>query len=366
MTTQINKSVAGNSAHVGWVMWWTLEQKSMFLLDIQQSAANEDIPGRVQSRIRGKTAKNAWRMATSLPAKGEHSGSVPEDGDNTRSRYYTRTANENCRLIVRETLNAKLEVVDLDTVASIYFVNGDFTHSLQNSGISNSEINAQVSKIIRQMQAKFNDAIGVVDDAKIRELVIDWLHSVHRVCVRGTGGVYFIPRPTDSNQAAQVEQEIVNMTKWISAQPIGGLFSVIEVSKTGATNLDALAESAIEEIKSELESMHNDLGKWAGNAKMNAGSRMYSASTILEKISGIGDKYENLRNSLGDKMIVLESMIEVVRNRAMGMQTESATSIEESRKQKDADTYGDIEIEIPGATSKKQTSRKGKKAGITK
>jgi hypothetical protein len=376
MTMQINKSAAGNSAHKGWVMWWTLEQKSLLLPNVQQSAASTNIPGSVQSRIRGRSVKNAWRTATSLPAKGIRSDNIPNiDGQGTSSKYYVRTANENCRLVVRETLNSKLEVVDIDTVASLYFVGGDLQYSLQNSAIHTKEINAEVIALLKGMRQKFDDAIGKVDDAKIRELVIDWLHSVHRVCVRGTGGVYFIPRPTDSQKCQQVEQEIVAMTKWISAQPIGGLFSVIEVNEGGATNLDALADSALDEIKAELESMGDDMRKWSNNPKMNAGSRLYSASTILEKVSKLREKYESLRSSLGDKLQVAESMIDMVRNSAMGLQTSSSTEIQESRQKKEEETYGsledwqDVEIEVgeskPEGTGKKSGKTAGKKSGRT-
>lgn len=345
----------------------------MSLTDVQQSAYDQDIPALVQGRIKGKSIKNAWRLSTSLPSKGVHSKNIEGvDGDDTKSNYYCRTANDNCRLIVRETLNSELEVVDIDTVASLYYISGVLEYSLQNSAIYNSSINAEVTSIITDMRQKFDDSVGKVDDAKIRELVIDWLYSVHRVCVRGTGGVYFIPRPADEQMSQKVEQEIISMTRWISSAPISGMFSVIEVSASGATNIDALAESALDEIKVELESMGADMQKWVGNPKMNAGSRKYSAETVIGRIHQLQEKYHTLKSSLGDKLDVAESMIDIVRNRAMGLREESEFSILESRKKKDAETYGSledwkVEIDVGGskpADDRKQSDTK-KKSGIT-
>lgn len=284
----------------------------------------------VIDRITPRNAKSAWTRASYFRAPGRPSRLIGGfDPDKSRSRYVTRDIGEDARALVREVIDVDGERASSETVANLYFTPGTSSmyFNITEFGASNAVQEAEVRGVLAGISREMQEQIGGIGELRIRQILRSWLENNHRVCARGAGGVYFIPRPSDTGHAAAVEQEMLALRNWVTSKPIGSLFSIVEVSKGGATTMDSFINSAVDEIKAEIEDIATRLQGWASNGNMNDGSKMFSADAMFARAGALSEKVDVLTQSLGDEIGVMAAMVEIVRNQALEMRDHSSASL---------------------------------------
>ena len=323
---------AGRSNVRGWLTWWTIHEAERKESELVQAGTTANVPDWMLERLKGRTIKAAWMEATQLGAKGKPSASIATDPDGSIARYLVRDVNDATRALVREVIDRRGERASSETVAQIFLL----ADKLRANILDNGPAKPEIEKLIARMSDDMAAYEGQVDDGRIRAVILTWLERCHRICVRGTGGVYFVPRPADDKLAGMVEEELLSIRGWVNTDPVNSLFSIVEVQAGGATTLEVFTKSAIEEIRSELGDVVNNLERWSQNSAMNAGSMAYSADQMLLRVDSIGEKADYLISALGEEVAVVSSLLQQVRNRAKGMRDEAQSEVDTGKAQRAA------------------------------
>lgn len=324
----------GTGKKLGWLVWWTLEGKDLATADVVASAQAANIPSWMVGRISGRGEKAAWMVATQTGVKGIERPRTVSDSQDATVRYLTRDVNPTCRAIVREVLDPAQKIVGSYTVARVFFTEDPANRFQYMMIASNAAIVQEVEAILVDMAQDYQTRIGVTDYGRLRALIIDWLVKANRITVRGSGGVYLVPRPKAQQDADQVQGELVALANWVASAPIASLFSIVEVSDSGATTVEVFQKAAIDELKAELNDIDGKLTTWAKNPKMNAGSMAYSAGTMLDRVDELTKKTEALIEALGEEIGVVQIAMHKVTKRAKAIQFAAQFEVDQYQAQK--------------------------------
>lgn len=315
----------------GFLTWWTVEQGNRDIDDLREQADAAKVPAWIIDSLSGAKPETAWLRATQLGSKGVASAS----NGNSMARYLVRDAGDRIRILVREVIDENNVSVSIDQMGVLTMKGDgiDFEPDRQNSVYTKYE--KEVSQVVSGMRDDLYDRIGKIDDNRIRSLILRWLSRRFRVCVRGTGGVYFIPVPRDPSDAQDLMNEIQSLRLWMSSSHLG-TFSIVALQPGGATTIEDFQESAIEDLKSEIEEVNSNIARYASQANMNAGSQMFSANTQVERLDQIREKMETLTDALGSKVGTVQGMLEIARQRAQEMVNNSSSQVSAARNAKNA------------------------------
>lgn len=322
-------STANADQPFGFLTWWTVEQGNRDIDDLREQADAAKVPPWIIDSLSGAKPETAWLRATQLGSKGVVSAS----NGNQMARFLVRDAGDRIRIMVREIIDENNISVSIDQMG-VLTMKGDgieFEPAAYNSVYT--EHAKEVSAVLTAMRDDLYDRIGKIDDNRIRSLILRWLSRRFRVCVRGTGGVYFIPVPRDPNDAEDLMQEIQSLRLWMSSSHLG-TFSIVALQPGGATTIEDFQESAIEDLKSEIEEVNSNIARYASQANMNAGSQMFSANTQVERLDQIREKMETLTDALGSKVGTVEGMLSIARLRAQEMVNTSSGLVTSARNTK--------------------------------
>lgn len=358
MAVSIN-SKPGPKKKLGWLIWWTVHQANHPESDLKTAGAQASIPTWMVDRIKGRSPKSAWMAATQLGARGHPSTNLPGEGSKTRARYLSRDINMETptRAIVREVTNEWDERVGSETVGLVRLWMDNLTDEVV---AAPPDLEPELRRVLDQMALDMSLLQGKVGDSKVRSLLLDWLQKRHRICVRGSGGVYLVPRPKSKAKAAEIEAELLAVREWVSNPPIGSLFSIVELTASGATTVDVFVQSAVEEIRAELEGVEGRLETWAANDGMNAGSKMFSAGEMAKRCEAIAEKIAALKEALGEEVGVTEAMLDLVRAKAEGMHASSTIVVETAARERkrEAEARGEAEGNGKKAGTARQRAKK--------
>ena len=327
MTVTMNKPQGDAGKKIGWLIWWTIHQGAYDEGRLKLAASDARVPAWMADRIRGRTEKSAWTVATQLGAAGSPSANLPGEDGGVRCRYLVRDIDFETptRAIVREVINRSEERVSSETVALVRLWIGELIHEIIPD--LPTDLLPELSQLIEGMRDRMALLKGKVGDAKARSLLLDYLARRYRICVRGSGGVYLIPRPSRPSLAVQIEGELIALRDWVSGEPLGSLFSIVELTDAGATTVDIFVQSAVEELRSDIQDIDDRLGGWAANAKMNAGSRGFSAREMMKRCAAVAEKMAALEDALGEEVGTTREMLDLVQRKAQRMQRGSAIVI---------------------------------------
>lgn len=322
-----SNSGMGTGRKLGWLTWWTIHQAELEVATVAEAGRAAAIPQWMIDRINGRTDRSAWLHATQLGARGVKSAAVQGDPMDSAARFLVRDIKANeARAIVREVTDAAGEKVSADTVAMVYLGSSGLTFQVA-AGVG-ADLDQQVRDLIQGMDQQMGQITGKMDYGRVRALIIDWLEKRHRVTVRGSGGVYLVPRPKTDAEADEIERELVAIRDWSSNAPLNSLFSIVEVSDSGATTVDSFRQAAIDELRGEIEEVNSNLLKWAGNDRMNDGSKMFSADTMMVRLETLRSRMTALVESLGEEVGVVELMLGSVEAKARDMRDGSTSAIQ--------------------------------------
>ena len=321
MAVGVGSGAAGNE-QIGLLTWWTLAQGEYDLTDVRNSAVRAGVPATIQNRLNGRTRTSAWVAATQLGSSGHPVPSDPGHEDEewrlvTRDYPDSDPASKS-RLLVLEQIRREADTVremaGAQAVARLQLEGGRYTtHSID--WWVEGALREEVERLIEQMHTRMLRIEGCIDDGRIRATVLAWLEQQHRICVRGTGGVYFIPTPTGRVQG--LEQDVLAIRQWLAT--ISSSFSVVALNRAGAHSIEDFVADAVEEIKTELLDIQERLNKWQENDKMNAGSRAFSAGSQVERMGALKVKIDVLKETLGEEIGVVDAMFGLLSKRTKQM-----------------------------------------------
>lgn len=315
----------------GYLTWWTIAERNHNEYDLRFAAASAGVPDWMVKRINGRNDKSAWIAATQLGSRGRPSIKLTLDPEHSQARYLTCEIGPSARALVREVTDLSGERVTADTVANIYFNGPVLSYQMTHVVRAEPTLESEVRGILEGMRSEMTDLVSKVDDSRIRSLIKAWLDKNYQVCVRGTGGVYFIPAPSDQRERERLEGELIAIRDWVNSPQMGSSFATAEIWDGKATTLDTYVKSAIEEVTAELNDIDGRLSNWSNNPKMNDGSKAFSSEKMVERLGTIEDKIRVLEESLGEQISVMHVMLKSVSSRAQSMQSTSS-GIVASRK----------------------------------
>lgn len=352
-------STANADQPFGFLTWWTVEQGNRDIDDLREQADAAKVPAWIVDSLSGAKPETAWLRATQLGSKGVASAS----GGNSMARYLVRDAGDRIRILVREIIDENNVSVSIEQMGVLTMRGDGIEFEPDTHSASFAAHQREVEQVVSSMRNDLYERIGKIDDNRIRSLILRWLSRRFRVCVRGTGGVYFIPVPRDPADAHDLMNEIQSLRLWMSSSHLG-TFSIVALQPGGATTIEDFQESAIEDLKGEIEEVNANIIRYANQANMNAGSQMFSASTQVERLDAIKEKMETLMGALGSKVGTVQGMLEIVRQKARDMEMTASSKVVAARdtknKERDARIAARKEqsAKLKAGTAKERSAKK--------
>lgn len=359
--TQQRESLYVGRDTIGWLTWWTIRKGSYNVAPLRRAAQDAGLDDYVVSRIRGRDEIAAFLAAVRtgsagvpIPSPaGEAWRLITREADTQGSTAEGRTIRA---LVLQKTNPNSGEIEDVVSAHTLAILTADTRRGRISVNWANpNDINEYVERKVQEMQVKMEQNIGTIDDGRIRTIVIGWLRERHRISVRGTGGVYFVPAPIDMDEKKERQDEMVSMRDWMAT--IGSPFSIVAFNERGALSLNDFVQDAVGEIEDELKDISEKLAGWAQNTRMNAGSLMFSTNTQVSRMKNIRDKIKALKESLGEAVGTVDEMYHMLHRQATGMQEKASAEVDEAQKAKTAKK---------AEKAKSKEKGKDKKAGTAK
>jgi hypothetical protein len=299
----IARSLVGvDNLSCGYILWWSIHNGVYDLTTLQASAAAKDVPSVIFSGLIAETGISAWNKATAIDKRGI--ASLDPDRDCT-ARYVIKEVTEGTRLLVRERVSKTQRVLSIAQVAVLSF-DGGFKYDPDVFYMDHKD---EVDSIVTSMATDYGNRIGQIDDARIRHVLLNWTNERHAIAARKSGGIYYLPHRD------KLADEIMNIATFFTINNIGTLAS-IEIFQAPGTTLDALVESASEELTSEVDNLTAKLDRLIENYKddlsaltkggltpsqlaMKTGSYGYTVTAYQTAIVELQEKLQAVEGSLG-------------------------------------------------------------------
>lgn len=327
----LEKQNGSNHLPFAFLIWWTIHQNRYDVAELNEKAEDVNLPACIQKRLTGDKEKSAWLKSTQIGAYGLESNSTHSG---LKVLYQTKDIKRGeWRAILAEFIDQHDKKVKVEQVALLGWENNYITADVSEvDGIDFDE----VVELITDMQENMDDRVGKIDDAKIRNAILNWLELKHRVCVRGTGGVYLLP--VHPRNMEQVKEEALAVRNWIT-ETNAGTFSIVELTSGGATTIEDFRRTAIEEIENELNTIHETINTY--NPDISEGKLAYSVGTQVKKLQRLGEKIKAVNSSLGDVIDRVDAQYQVILSEAkqlhqdavISSQTQSLKTKQEKRKE---------------------------------
>lgn len=360
MTKQF-KRLAETEDIMGWLNWWTITSGEFDLQRVADSAQVNGVPQYIQDKLSGRDIESAWKTATQLGVAGKPVGSA---GKMLR-RLITRNAvpgEGNIRAIVMEETDPTWETEKWVTAktACILELKGSRFSVDWADWVDQDPYASDIREVISEMKDKMYRIEGKVNDGRIRAALLAWLDIQHRVTVRGSGGVYFIPHAKSSEHLQMVEESMISIMAWLK-DACSSLFSVVALHEDGVYSKENFIEDATSEIKDEVKEISGKIKIWKENDNMNAGSKHYSAGTQVLRIEELQEKVRALKESLGMEIGIVDEMVSIVKKQLESMMVEASRVMDVEKTER-------IQRRKEAREQKKRgaNSTSGKKSGTAK
>lgn len=269
----------------GWLTWWTIYQGIYNVNNLTQTGTTVNLTPTILKNVVGAEEKSAWLKATQLGAVGRDVKTADPD---KRAKFYTRDLGGETRAITYEIVDREDKKVFSQQAATLGRDGTEILADVEPWVAQDQFVLNPLIETIESMQSELLNRIGNVDDVKIRSLVLQWLKNKHRVCVRGHGGVYYIP-----GNDQQTQDEILAVREWIDQSGLGS-FSVVSLRNDGATSLSDFQNSAVDEVLQEIREVSDTLEKYADDPNLR------SANTQIKRVAELEEKIKTLNENLGD------------------------------------------------------------------
>lgn len=317
----------------GYLVWYSIPDVSApygALMDLAQATGYpaDCVPGRPKAR-------NSWEKATNTGERGvdvtppQHiSDQVERDyGVKPQVRLKTRRIDSSAPRLVRHLVREAVisaadrpkKQLDMGTVAVMEFNTATGTARStalhDNAGYSNGD----VTRVLSDMDAKMAAQMNKADGGEIRYGIRELLAQQYRVCLRGTGGVYFVPATVDgAEQALRAARAFVKgLDQWKTGD-LEPNFQVVTLAGENAEEIrDDVVRSVVSEFRGRLQKMGENLKPvLEGRAKGKLAARN-AFQNWLEIQAGLKAYRETLEDDLGqlDTMLKLAQAAVMKANR---------------------------------------------------
>jgi len=340
----------------GHLLWWSLPKRAdMDLAAAEAAAEAAGLPEAMRKRLHGNTPRWAFTCATRLGATGAESKAQPGDPEGSRSYFLTKRTGTDT-LIARETLDRNGKRVSLAQCATLWLEDGDrdmkWSVDRRLPGGAAAEVKAMVGRMADE-KARLE---GKLDAYLVYTVVQEWLERRNRVCLRGTGGVYFVPGGDAS--------ELVAVRDWVMAPPIEGSLSILECWTGGANSTEDLAKAATEELTEALAALEAEIDE---RVKASRPDRALSVKAQITAAQELASKLDALEAVLGE-MAPVRAMLDAVAKRAVQAAADSRSAVDMARAAKAQPKRRTLaadpaDVPLPAEVEQRITARKnGRKA----
>jgi hypothetical protein len=313
------------SDYMGYLTWWTVPDCAAPYRDLQQLAAQIGFP--IDCVPRPPAPRQAWEKATNVGgARGLQLDAPSALADQVFLRYatvpvvriVTRRVSEAapllCRHLVREAVVPvspnHWEQLSMQTVAVLEF--DCTTRCARVDLLTDREgwTNGNLQPVVHDIEQRRLRLLDNADGNDVREGVRKLLLQLHRVGLRGTGGVYFVPEsaPEAESQLAALRAFIKGLRPWVTGK-LQPSCNIVKLHGEEADHLrDEIVESATEEFKKRLTDLADKVDPVLhGRVNGKVADRIAQGAT--EDLMLIQSAIAVYRDSLHDEFAALTDML---------------------------------------------------------
>jgi len=331
---------------LGYLVWWTVPECEAPYADLTKLAAQVGFPSDCVPNP--PAPRHAWEKATNVGGARGLKMDVPVD---LRNQVYVQySADPTVRLIVRRISDAApvlrrhlvreaviplspdhWKQLSLQTVAVLEFdcranmsevqIIGD--HEGWINGNPSASSGQALNTVLTDIDARRRALLNMADGSDVREGIRKLLCDLHRIALRGTGGVYFVPRaaPDAESSLKALRAYIKGMQPW----KVGQLEPSCNVVRLNGEDAESIREeiltSAMAEFKARLSGLAEKVEPvLKGSAHGKVAERISQSAT--EQLLTIKAAIAAYRESLSDDLQGLTDMIEMAQSaviKAAGM-----------------------------------------------
>ena len=260
---------------MGFLTWWTVPDVSAAYSDLLQLAGRVGLPSDCVPNP--PSARHAWEKATNVGGQRGLKLEPPSHlidqvflqyGVPPVVRLLTRRVSDSAPLLrrhlVREasipTSSEHGKQLSLQTVAVLEFdchaQRADSTFVYDRDGWTNGNVQGVVTEI----EDKYRHYLHHADGNDVREGVRKLLEQLHRVGLRGTGGVYFVPCHDGAEPQLQALRAYIRGLAMWQVGKLRPSCNVVRLHGEEAENLkEEIIESATDEFKKRLADLSDKI-----------------------------------------------------------------------------------------------------------
>ena len=319
--------------YMGYLTWWTVPDVMAPYKELNNLAARLGFPAECVPKP--PKPRHAWEKAANVGGQRGLLLDTPVDLGNEvfirrgvapEVRLLTRRISDKapalCRHLVREvTVGAAgradeqlslrtVAVLDFDCLSNV----GQVQHLTDYEGWTNGNVTA----ITQDIDARYHALLDNADGNDVREGVRKLLEDLHRVGLRGTGGVYFVPdsAPDAESHLKAMRAFIKSLRPWVTGRMSPSCNTVRLYGEEAEHLRDEIIESATEEFKRRLSDLADKVdpvltGRVTGRT---ADKLAYAATEDLLKIQQAVAAYrDSLRDdfaALGDMLVMAQRAVD--------------------------------------------------------
>lgn len=312
---------------IGYLIWWTVPEVEAPYQELGKLAAHVGFP--LDCVPNPPAPRHAWEKATNVGGARGLKLDVPVDLSNQVFieygaapivRLITRRVSEAAPVLRRHLVREAVipmspdhwKQLSLQTVAVLEFNCKTNRADVELVGDNEGWIDGNLNIIIADIDARRRALLDLADGNDVREGVRKLLVNLHRVTLRGTGGVYFVPRA-----APDAESSLKALRAYIkSLQPwkVGQLEPSCNVVRLNGEDAESIKEeiltSALAEFKARLSELAEKVEPvLKGSAKGKIAERISQSAT--EDLLAVKAAIAAYRESLSDDLQGLADMIEM-------------------------------------------------------
>lgn len=327
MTKQMTFLANDEDPIIGWLTWWTIRQGEFDLSKVQQLAKAHDVPQYLQDRLTSRDIESAFTASTQLGANGYEIGRAGKQ----KRRIVTRSAIEGeskTRALVMEVTDPWSDIESWVTAKTVCIIElkGTRFETTWSEWVMNDPYRVQIYDLVDNMERNMWDIEGAIDDGRLRTALLAYLSRRHKITVRGSGGVYFLPHSQTLIDKDVLEGELLSIMAWLQ-EATESLFSVVAIQRSNAHNREQLIDDAISTVQAELLDINERLKKWQATDNMNAGSKKQSAMTQLDRIEDLVEMTNAFKEALGERVGVVEEMTNLLKSKLIALRDSSIAQV---------------------------------------
>ncbi|CAG0937174.1 hypothetical protein TFLX_06086 [Thermoflexales bacterium] len=260
---------------MGFLTWWTVPEVSAPYAALTQLASRVGLPNDCVPKP--PSARHAWEKASNVGGQRGLKLEPPvaladqifmQYGAPPAIRLLTRRVSDSApvlrRHLVREasipTSGDHWKQLSLQTVAVLEFdcqqQRADSSYLYDQEGWTNGN----VQTVVAQIEDKYRHLLHHADGNDVREGVRKLLEQLHRVGLRGTGGVYFVPCQAGAEPQLQALRTFIRSLSIWQVGKLRPACNIVRLSGEEAENLkEEIIESATDEFKRRLADLSDKI-----------------------------------------------------------------------------------------------------------